>query len=292
MGNLARQKFPSDENRRKTRPHVKVHLTCRSHERYGHVFEKLEDRAIVWGLWFLGVQYNAPRNGNRVTLGHGDLTWLTGRAEWAHALRALRALCARMQYPVSAQGRRVTVTIRNLQRKQGFDYALRSVATHTTHPPEAEADTEAEADNPQRSCPSPKARGPAEIPEGCFWIAGHLRNRILAAYPDTHVPDSTEASLRPWAGEIDRMLRIDGREASKVVAAIDWALGANLKREVSFVVLSAKALRTKYDRMSIAARLEQEERDGKRGKSGSTKNQSVAEGVASVLRTMEEYPRG
>jgi hypothetical protein len=135
---VARRKFPSDELRRKTRPHVKVHLTCRSHPRYGDVFEKPEDRGIAWGLWFLGVQYFAPNDDDQVTLGRGDLTWLTGRSQWASALNALRTLCERLEYPVSVHGQRVTVTIRNLQRKQGLDSALRIGATRTPHSPEPE----------------------------------------------------------------------------------------------------------------------------------------------------------
>ncbi len=169
------------------------------------------------------------------------------------------------------------VGLRNFAKKQG----LTPVAGE---PPNTELRTP-NPENPQTSSPSPAARAPAEIPEGCFWIAEHLKRRILAALPDARVPASTEASLRPWAGVIDRMLRIDGREASKVVAAIDWALGANLKREASFVVLSARALRTKYDRMSIAARLDVEEQNGKRrGRSGST----VAQAAANVLSVLDE----
>jgi hypothetical protein len=120
---MPRPRYPSDERRRKTRPHAKIHLSCRSHPRYGHVFEDLESRAVIWGLWLLAVQYFASHTGDEVTLGHGDLTWLTGRQGFGAALARLRRHCDAMAYPVRVEGRRVHVEIRNLERKQGFDSA-------------------------------------------------------------------------------------------------------------------------------------------------------------------------
>jgi len=177
---MPRPRFPSDEKRRKTRPHVKIHLTCRSHPRYGEVFDDPESRGIAWGLWFLAVQYFAPNDGGKVTLGRGDLAWLTGRTQWQSALNSLRTLCERLEYPVSVEGQRVTITIRNLRRKQyftqqnqGSDSALRTDsetesggATRTPHPPEAEADTDTEAEGsatPKTSSKS-KARNPKRKP--------------------------------------------------------------------------------------------------------------------------------
>ena len=140
-----RDRFPSDEKRLKSRPHAKIHLTCRSHPRYGHVFENPEHRGIVWGLWLLAVQYHAPDDGGRVTLGRGDLAWLSGRTQWAFALNALRTVCELMDYPLTVEGQRVTVTIRNLQRKQGFASARRGATPRTHSTPEAEAEAEAES---------------------------------------------------------------------------------------------------------------------------------------------------
>ena len=115
---MPRQRYPSDEKRRRQRPHAKVHLSTRSHPRYGHVFEDLEGRAIIWGLWVLSVQYHAAQTDDEVTLGHGDMAWLTGRSQPRHALAALRRHADAMGYRVWDEGKRVRVHVRNLQQKQ------------------------------------------------------------------------------------------------------------------------------------------------------------------------------
>lgn len=129
---MPRPRYPSDDRRLRQRPHVKVHLSTRSHPRYGHVFEDPESRGMAWGLWLLAVQYHAARTGNEVTLGQGDLVWLTGRSQRAPALNALRTLCERLEYPMRVEGRRVVVTVRNLQRKQGFNSATPAETTRTS----------------------------------------------------------------------------------------------------------------------------------------------------------------
>jgi hypothetical protein len=148
---MARPKYPSDEAR-KQRPHVKVHLSCRSHPRYGEVFEDPEARGIVCGLWLLAVQYHAAQTGDEVALGLGDLVWLTGRAQRAHALGALRAVCERMEYAVRDEGKRVLVRVRNLQRKQGF------TPRATAEPPQPDYASE---EPKNQGTEEPTLRGPA-----------------------------------------------------------------------------------------------------------------------------------
>jgi hypothetical protein len=166
-----RQTYPSDEARKKQRPHVKVHLSCRSHPRYGKVFEDPEQRGMAWGLWLLAVQYHAAQTGDEVALGHGDITWLTGRSRWATALVALRQLCDSMAYPMRCEGRRVYVEIRNLQRKQGFDSASRGASTRSSAPSEEQKNrrTDSEEPTPKKrreesasGAPAPAAELPPE----------------------------------------------------------------------------------------------------------------------------------
>jgi len=206
------------------------------------------------------------------------------RARLAHDSRTTRARLTHDRVNFYRVG------LRNFLKKQGLN-------PRTVTPPNPKS--ESESDKTQKGLHPPQAegepavatRGKREIPEGCFWIAGHLRNRILAAFPDARIPDATERGLTPWARVVDRMLRIDGREASKVVSAIDWALGANLKREASFVVLSAGALRSKYDSMSIAAKRDAEEKASGRAGAGAT-GDTVANAAARVRSRIRQPEPG
>lgn len=126
----------------KVRPHVKVHLSTRSHPRYREVFEDLEGRAIIWGLWLLAVQYHAAQTHDCVTLGQSDLTWLSGRTQPRHALAAVRAQCELMEYRHWVEGRCLVVEVRNLLKKQGFDSAERGATPRTPSASDSDSDSD------------------------------------------------------------------------------------------------------------------------------------------------------
>lgn len=312
----------------RVRPHFKVHVSIDAHPKTARIwlFEPL--RSAYCGFGRLAISRYAGKTDDSFIVSMPDLLFIFNCRQERVALRKLRWLCqvaaedasksfadglsvndvpavsfevvreklSESSREVPRTSRKVSeelyrITIANLAKKNGL--APENVVLRHTKDDVRETSNTKDllADRASRSTGRGRSPPKVEIGEGCFWLAAHLRRSILAAFPDRpKVPAETEAKLRPWAGEIERMIRIDGREPEKLKAAIDWALGPNLKREASFVVLSAKALRSKYDSMSIAAQRELEEQNGKRGKPGSAKNQSVAEGVASVLRTMERYP--
>jgi len=90
----------------------------------------------------------------------------------------------------------------------------------------------------------------SDLPEGMIdatRLADLLRSEILRTTPKTKVP----SDLARWARELERMVRIDGRSPEEIETTIRWLFGLNLEDEVSFVVLSAEALRRKFDRVSI-----------------------------------------
>lgn len=191
---MARPKYPSDERRAKQRPHAKVHLSIRSHPRYAKVFADPEARGIVVGLWVLAVQYHAAKTGDRVTLGAGDLVWLTGRTQVAHAERALRALCARMQYPVSGDRHCLVVDVRNLKRKQGFDSALRSGDSDTPHPSEEPIPKNQRTDlalRTERSAEGALSRSP-EGSEGRRYSTGDARHLAGGIRAEPSPPPSND----------------------------------------------------------------------------------------------------
>lgn len=165
---MPRPRYPSDEERKKTRPHVKIHLSARSHPRYGAVFEDPESRGVIWGLWLIAVQYHAAQSGDEVALGQGELTWLTGRTQFRHALSALSTHCERMGYPVRVDGKRVVVQVRNLKRKQGFGSAERGATPRSSAPSDSDSDSEVPKYRIPSHCVAPATAEsrPSGTPEG------------------------------------------------------------------------------------------------------------------------------
>lgn len=93
------------------------------------------------------------------------------------------------------------------------------------------------------TCPTP------EEPDDAVRLAHLLRDEIQRTHPKAKVP--TDGKLGVWTQVLERMLRIDHREPAEVEASIRWLFGVNLRNEVSFVVLSPKALREKHDRIVV-----------------------------------------
>jgi phage replication O-like protein O len=83
-------------------------------------------------------------------------------------------------------------------------------------------------------------------------LAELLRDEIQRTEPKAKVPFDRE--LGRWTRELERMIRIDSRDPGEVEGAIRWLFGPNLQSEASFVVLSAEALRKKFDRVVVQMR--------------------------------------
>lgn len=94
------ERYPSDEARVKSRPHVQVHLSARTHRIMGPVFAVPVDRGVVVGLWMAAFQAHATATGDIVTFTHADLCWLVGRERPPAALKELARVCSRAGYRV------------------------------------------------------------------------------------------------------------------------------------------------------------------------------------------------
>jgi hypothetical protein len=128
---VARPKYPSDLRRRRP-AHIVVYTSIRNHPRFGGAFEDPEIRGMWLALWVVARQ--APP-GPEVCLGLGDLVFITGRAQRAPAVGALRALCGRFEWPLREERGRWYVEIRNFQQKQGFNSATPAETTPESAPP-------------------------------------------------------------------------------------------------------------------------------------------------------------
>ena len=123
---MARPRYPSDDRRRQ-RPHVKVHLSWPTHPHYAHAYADLQTRAIVVGIWLEAARAHAARTSDRVTLTGGLACSVTGASRLRDARVRLASACLAMGYELawSERGDRVraasaTITLRNFAKKQGF----------------------------------------------------------------------------------------------------------------------------------------------------------------------------
>lgn len=198
---MARQRYPSDEARVKTRPHVRVHLSARSHRRTGEVFQDVELRGMLVGLWMVAQAAYAGRTGNVVLLDRSQVMWIAGRAQFTPALRALHALCARMEYAVSAHGALTSVHIRNFEQKQHPDSAGRGARSATPHPSysedEAEADSEAFSDTGSQTSRESEGERGSTAPAAPPPAPARPKRSALTEAPDVLTGEQMD-DLRLW----------------------------------------------------------------------------------------------
>jgi len=237
---MSRPRYPSDEKRRTSRPHVKIHLTAKTHRRTVGIFADPAQRGMLMGLWLHAVQSFAPNTGGVVHLSRADVAWISGRTHPKHSLNSLRTICELMEYPLRVEGRTVVVTIRNLQRKQGFNSPLRDGVGRTPLPSEAEAEAEAEVKS--RKPPKREPRPRIEISDEARDLTKRLAEAVSKAHPHATVP----GNLTAWERQMDAMMRIDNRSANEVARLCVWLFSKNLGSEYAYVIQSPKSLREKF----------------------------------------------
>jgi len=91
-------------------------------------------------------------------------------------------------------------------------------------------------------------------------LSGLLADLIAGNNPKNRsvLPKAKEKSVRRWAVDIDRMLRLDEREPNEVEEVITWSQGDDFW---SSNILSGSKLREQYDKLFVQMR-----RDDKRGR--------------------------
>lgn len=144
---MARTRFPSDDQRLKTRPHTKIHHTTRTHRKTAGDWHRPEFRGQFLGLMQVAVMANAARNDGRVYLGRQDIEFISGRHRHDFALKSVQSLADKLEYPHECHGDVLVIDIPKLAQKQGF-YSARCGATPRTPPDSVASESESEADSP------------------------------------------------------------------------------------------------------------------------------------------------
>lgn len=91
-------------------------------------------------------------------------------------------------------------------------------------------------------------------------LSGLLAELIAGNNPGNRTiqPKAREKSIERWAADVDRMLRIDGRDPQEVEEVIRWSQGDDFWRGN---ILSGSKLRQQFDKLTLQMR-----RDGNKGR--------------------------
>ena len=222
---MARDQYPSDEARRKSRPHVKVHLTVATHLKTAAVWADPESRGMLVELWRIAGEAFASKTDDTVCLSPASLRSITGRERHFTGVSRLATLCSRVGYEMRTDGAATFVTIRNFAKKQGFDSARRVVTPRTPHPSELRT-------------PNTEYRGGSTRSDGAESgdeIAARFTAEAVAALPEPWCqqlvadrPDleASVAGFRAWLRSRLPAMRERGYRSLRRTAANWWTRAA------------------------------------------------------------------
>ena len=161
---MTRPRYPSDEKRVKTRPHIRVHLTVASHQKTAAVWSDPEQRGMLVELWRLAGVAFAGRTGGRFCLSPADVRSVTGRERHRAGFHRLLTLCSRVGYGCVADGAATFVTIRNFAKRNGWDSADGGVLRGDSADSASLRDPISEIRNPSTEEEEEKTAAPAAAP--------------------------------------------------------------------------------------------------------------------------------
>src|SRR5688572_7126252 len=98
-GIVSRPRYPSDDARKRQKPHVKVHLSIANHPSYGHVFADPLLRGAIIGIWVIAARAHISATNDELTLTPADILWITGKDRMVDGAKLLRRCCEAVAYP-------------------------------------------------------------------------------------------------------------------------------------------------------------------------------------------------
>lgn len=152
-----RTRYPSDEKRLKTPPHVKIPLTVNSDDETAAVWDDLELRGMLVELWRLAAVAFAGRKGGRVVLSAAAVRSVTGRERHVAGVSRLRTLCSRMRYELVTDGSTCAVTMPNFSKDQGFNSAASGATPRTTSASDSDSDSDSSLPSEEKPKPIKKS---------------------------------------------------------------------------------------------------------------------------------------
>lgn len=243
---MSRPRYPSDEKRKKQRPHVKIHLSVLSHRKTVGHFDQPEFRGQFLGLMMLAAERFAARLNGELHLSLRDIKWITGRSRADHASLSMCKLLDQLEYVYSLNDVSWVIQIPKFAKKQGYGPRSASMPPHDSADSGSPQGTK-EPRN-QRTKEPPGRKPPSADAVACAY---ELARTVKGIQPSRKPPPS----LDPWARTYEKTLRVAGRTCEGVFAQLAWlASPANQDAEARFEVFAAEKHHKRYD--DIARRMQ------------------------------------
>lgn len=112
--------FPSDEIRKKVKPHVRVHLSIQNHPRTVSMYEDNDMLATWLRLMVLASDRGAAHTGDWIALNRTDLQAVSGRRRADVALTFVERLADVLGWLRERRGNVIAIQIRNFAKKQNI----------------------------------------------------------------------------------------------------------------------------------------------------------------------------
>jgi hypothetical protein len=118
--NQPRPTYPSDEARRKVKPHVRIHHSVANHPKTAAIWADPTKRGMLVELWRLASVYGAVHTGGWLTLKPADLHAVTGSPRLAYGRKRLLTVGQPLEYSLRLCGQLTMVLVRNFAEKQNL----------------------------------------------------------------------------------------------------------------------------------------------------------------------------
>jgi hypothetical protein len=228
-----------------------MHLSLMSHRKtVGHM-DSAEFRGQLLALFMLAAQRFIGKTEGELHLSRNDISWISGKRRADVALKSVQRLLDIMDYLYELRGEVLVTTLPKFAEKQYYATRLRAEEDVVSTPLRDPTNNKEQDTKNNLSEASPSAKVGASD-GACEALTTELIESIRSHSPKAHIQSST------WPKTIEQMIRLDNRSPAGMSILIEWLSTENQKREKPFVVMSAKALREKYDRIVIAYKKEQE----------------------------------
>lgn len=183
---MARPRYPSDDIRLTTRPHVKIGLDIANHPRTAAVWANLRKRGMLVELLRIATASWAGRRGGVVVLTTPNLASIMGQQHSSNR-SSVSALCSELGWTVEWIDFGLLVTIDNFSENQGFNSATRGEPPRTPSASDSDSESSLLQKTSEEKSKRPRSRAATKTPAPDALAAEELadvKRWCLASLPE------------------------------------------------------------------------------------------------------------
>ena len=230
----------------RVRPHVKIHLTMKSHRKTAAIWDDNDLLACYVRLLELGMSQFAAKRGGVITLTRVELMEVTRKRRVDVALTLVQRLADIASMSVQHRGDVASILVRNYAKKQGIG---EKNGPRTAYLRSQNTDSEYRTKSRSRK-PAPTEG----VPDWALDLARTLAEKVIAQRPGTDVPTATTPKrLAAW-GRGFAKIHARGPSPEEIAKRVEWVFSpANLEREkYAIVARSPTSFDEKWGRIQDA----------------------------------------